>query len=266
MEFLRLKSPAEFLSAARVHSRQHPMSIRQLSGKLGYSSDRTVGMVPNGQRQMSSEMQARIVKMLKLTPKEQLHLQKLIRLEREGSAPTATTPPPVPTQVTALAADRLHPLIPAYSLVVLEILRLEKRPLATLEIQSRLREKVELDELAKCLHGLSEAGLIKSDQEGFFRALGENEFVTTSLDIPSAVIREIHRTQLARASAVLEEQSTADREFIAKTLTVSSERLPEIKRLLRQKLEEMAEEISELSEGDLASVVQLNLQFYLQSK
>lgn len=265
MEFLGLKSPAEFLNAARTHARQQPMSIRQLSGKLGYSSDRTVGMVLKGQRQMSPEMQARIVEILKLTPKEQLHLQKLIRCEREGQ-PVVAAPLPAQTQVTQLSADRLHPLIPAYSLVVLEILRVEKRALSTLELQSRLRDKVELAELEKCLENLKDAGLLKSDEAGFFRTLGENEYVTTSLDIPSSVIREIHRRQLTRAQDVLEEQSTADREFIAKTYTVPTARLPEIKRLIRQKIEEMAEETALGAENEPTSVVQLNLQFYLQSK
>jgi uncharacterized protein (TIGR02147 family) len=270
MEFLKMKNSAQFLTAAmQSPARSRPLSIRQLSRKLGYASDRTVGMVFKGQRKMSADMQERLVKWLKLTPKEQLYLHSLVRYERgktRQEPPAAVVLAPVKYTMTALPSGQLHPLVPAYALVILELLRISGGHFSAKDIGSRLRQKIDALELHECLEGLLQAGLIRSDREGFYRGLEEDEFVTTTCDIPSSSIRENHRRQLQRAADSLDEQSTADREFNSKTIAVARERLPEIKRRIRDMLEELSDEIAQIGPDSESVVAQLNLQFYLQSK
>lgn len=256
-EFLEFKKSQEFLNAALKNS-----SIRKLSRKLGYASDRGIGMVAKGQRPMSVEMQERLGKFLKLTSKEQLHLQKLVRVEK---SPLAVEPEPKKPTNTLVSNESLHPLIPAYSLVILEILRTSPTELSVQELSEVLLQKVSDQELQLSLNSLANAGLIKSEGRDFFRSLRPDEYVESSQDVPSKTIREIHRAQLKRAAETLDEQSVLDREFIAKTLTVPKSKLPQFKRLLREKIEELASEIGQESADADSVVAQLNLQFYLQS-
>lgn len=258
MDFLEMKNSRDFLKAALKNS-----SIRKLSRKLGYNSDRGVGMVLKGQRAMSAEMQARLSRLLKLTAKEQLHLQYVLRKERDP-AQTPEAPPPR-YENTQLESERLHPLVPDYALAVLEILRVHPAPLTTARLHACLRQKISRRKLETTLNAMAEQDLIKREGSGLFRALKEDEYVTTSQDIPSRVIRAIHRAQLERAIETLEEQSVTEREFIAKTLLVSKDRLPEIKRRLREALDEIADEIVQVDAQPDSIVAQLNLQFYLQS-
>jgi len=259
MRFLEMKNSRDFLQAALNGS-----SIRKLSRRLGYTSDRGIGMVLKGQRNMSAEMQARLTRALRLTAKENLHLQSLVRAERHPSE--APAPTPAKNISTTVTTEQLHPLAPAYALTVLELFRTSAKVLSLKDIGAKLREKVPAAQLRATLVAMADAGLVKQERAGFFRALRENEYIGSSFDIPSRVIRSIHKAQLLRAMETLEEQSTAEREFIAKTLTVAAARLPEIKRLIREKLEELAEEIAEAGATEDALVAQLNVQFYLQSR
>jgi uncharacterized protein (TIGR02147 family) len=134
------------------------------------------------------------------------------------------------------------------------------------EIHPFLRTRISEAELQATLVGLLNGGFLKADGEGFYRLLEDEEYVQTSSDIPSEAIRAIHRAQLARALEALDTESVLDREFIAKTLVVSKTRLPTVKRLIREKLEELAGEIALAEPGEDAVVSQLNVQFYLQSR
>lgn len=260
IEFLALKSPEEFLKAAQSLRRQSPLSIRQLSQKLGYASDRGVGMTLKGQRAMSFEMQARLVKFLKLTSKEQLHLQGLMR--KNEDTPLKGAPK---CKTTLLPAEKLHPFVRPYALAILELLRVADRPLRASVIQKKLKQKTDLKELTLQLETLEHSGLIKKDDQGAVRALGEDEYVCSSLETPSNVIRQIHRAQLMRASEVLEEQPLSDREFISKTLSIPKDRLPEIKRRIRECIEELSDEIEGGDNLDESLCIQLNLQFFRQT-
>lgn len=267
MNYLNCTSPIEFIRAAIGTGPGKVRSVRQLSFQLGYSSDRGLGMVRKGQRAMSSEMQNKLARFLGLSDKERVHLQQLVR-QQTGRA--QKDPPQVKKHARAVNKDlsgaALHPFVPWYAFAILDLLRIHRRELKIEEIQSRLHAKVRFEELARTLDVLCENRMIKAEADGYFRTLRDEEYVSTPIDVPSKIVRDIHRAQLTRAMSTLEEQSVMEREFIAKTLVIPRGDLSKVKRLIRDKLEELAAEIAVEHPQTDALVAQLNLQFYLQSR
>jgi uncharacterized protein (TIGR02147 family) len=261
VEYLKYDDAADFVRAALSSSESRPYSIRQLSRKLGYSSDRGLGMVLKGQRAMSSDMQVRIAKFLRLSAKEAMHLQALVRKDTVCADAKHSR-----AKVKSISSEHLHPFVPSYSLAVIDILWIQGKALNLEDIRQRLRMEVSFAEIESCVNGLVEGGYLKRESGGFYRTLREEEYIETTSDIPSQAIRAIHCAQLERAQAALHLESVLDREFLAKTLIVSRSQIPAVKRLIREKLEELAEEIALETPNGEATVAQLNMQFYLQSK
>ncbi len=61
---------------------EESLSVRQLSRKLGYSSDRTVGTVLQGHREMGPDMQKRFADFAKLNASEREYLNLLIERQK----------------------------------------------------------------------------------------------------------------------------------------------------------------------------------------
>lgn len=251
---------------------QKPLSIRQLSRQLGYSSDRTVGMVLQGHREMGPDMLKRFSEFAKLSGKEKEYLILLVEKQKKTRLGQSTKS--VETQLRehkskSAKSRRVEPAVlsgvtPWFAYTVIEVLKLAGEALDAAAIQKRLRGKIDPAELVKTLDALAQLNFVGRAGNGFFRAHGENEFIETPPDIPSLTVRAIHRAQLTRAAETLEEQSVDERELIAKTLTISAARVPAIKAKIRWMMEELADQFM-ITEGDDAVVAQFNFQFYQQS-
>lgn len=255
-----------------VLQEQKPLSIRQLSRKLGYSSDRTVGMVLQGHREMGPDMQKRFSEFAKLDAREKEYLNLLI--ERQKKMRLGQTVADVEKQLLEhkqkkeksrrVEPSTLAGITPWFAYTVMEILNLAGKPVTSAVVHKKLLGQVSLAEVEQTLQALSTLKFIGHDDGGYFRSLSESEFIETPPDIPSVTVRNIHRAQLIRAAETLEEQSVLEREFIAKTLTVSAARIPAIKAKIRGVMNEIADQFI-VSGGDDAVVAQFNFQFYQQS-
>ena len=255
-----------------VIARNRSLSVRQLSRKLGYASDRTVGMVAQGQREMGPEMLRRFSEFAKLNSKERDYLTLLSERQRkrrlgkpvQDIETKLLSHKNVHAKTRTLSGSALAGFEHWYGFTVIEILGSHKKAMTATQIRARLRGQVDAAELSTCLSALVELNLIKSVGADKFRALAEKEYAETNPDIPSKTVRNFHRAQLRRAVQTLEEQSVLDREFIAKTLTIAASRLPEFKTKMRAALEDLAGQFIVDQVTD-PIVVQLNAQFYQQS-
>ncbi len=263
-------SVQEYLRA--VLRERKSLSIRSLSKKLGYASDRTVGMVVQGRREMGAEMQRRLADFVKLTPKQREYLNLLSEKQKKARLGVETKAVDRLLSEMKARAGKSRRVEPAelagltswFAYSIIEILGLEGRPMTAMEIRSRLRGSPTLAEVEHTLQTLSRLKFIGTAEDGFFRALAQNEFVETPPDIPSVTARAIHRAQLVRAGETLCEQSVDEREFIAKTLSISAERIPALKVRIREMMEELAGQF-EAAQAEDAVVAQFNFQFYQQS-
>lgn len=253
--------------------RGRALSIRQFSRKLGYASDRTIGMVVQGQRDLSPELIRRLVKyaQLSLRDKEFLSLLALRQRLHKAGKPTKEVEAQIQsfrgkeTKSRPVRPLHLEKIAKWYAFPLVEILRQFQEPLHIEEISKRLRGAVPFGELKETLKSLNELGFIKQDAKGWFRNLAENEYITTPVDIPSATVRALHKEQLKRAMETLEEQSVTEREFIANTLTVSSSKIPLLKKRIREVMDELSDEFVATDSED-AVATQINIQLYQQSK
>ncbi len=266
MEFLEFSDPRQFVEIALKKTQPKP-SIRKLAKNLGFASDRTIGMVLKGQRAMSQDVEARISKFLKLNVKEQLHFHTLaLRARGLTTETSAKANRHHKASNKKIATEDLHPLVPWFSLAIVDLLWLKGKPLNSKEIRSQLRGDVALADVESALENLVSGGFLAKESGLHYRTLRDEEYVQTSSDIPSKTIRGIHQNQLERAAQALDSESVLDREITSKTLVVSKSKVESIKRLLREKLEEIAEEVALNEPQEDAAVAQLNLQFYLQTK
>lgn len=266
-------SVAEVLRAAMNARAGRPLSIRQFSRKLGYASDRTLGMVIQGRREMGAEMLRRFADYAQLSVKDKEYLSLLALREKFANKgrPLQQVEEKLARFRTQPAASRrvsggdLASLTAWYAFAVLEVLKFFPAAAEPAAIHKKLRGAVKLNDLKNVLRSLAELNFIKMTGEGCFRLLKDSEYVDTPVDIPSTTIRAIHRRQLERAIETLEEQNVSEREFNAKTFLVSAAKLPLFKKRVREMMEEIAEEFV-ASAGDADAVaIQFNTQVYQQS-
>lgn len=268
----RYDSVPEVLKAL-LNKGRRPMSIRQLSQKLGYASDRTVGMVAKGQREMGADMLRRVADYAQLSSRDREFLS-LLSL-REKYLKLGKSPATIARKIDEFRSKRVRErTVEAaelkgttrwYAWAVVELLRFFDKPAKAEDVFRLLRGTVKLSELKDTLASLAALGFIGTDKDGFFRALNQDEYVGTSADIPSHTVRTIHREQLLRAIDTLEEQSVSEREFIAKTILISASKIPLLKKRIREVVEDLATEFIAAGAED-AVAVQMNLQFYQQSR
>ncbi|MGZ6479840.1 MAG: TIGR02147 family protein [Bdellovibrionales bacterium] len=250
-----------------------PLSIRELSRKLGYASDRTLGMVVQGERVMGNEMLRRISEFAKLTRKDKDYLallalkQKQLRKGQpvdqiEKQILNTRGKPGISKPANAL---NLEALTSWYAFTVIELLRLIPTPATAKAIHQALRGTVPFAELETTLQALAELRYIGRTEGGNYRPLAEDEYLTTPIDIPSMTARQLHRNQLTRAAETLNEQAVHERELITKTFIVPESQIGAFKLRIREVMEELAEQFVAPQAED-GIVIQLNQQLYQQTK
>ena len=251
-----------------------PLSIRQLSQKLGYSSDRALGMVLQGKRPMSHEMLDRVRKWARLTKKESDFLHLLAR--RERNAKVGIVDSDIEGELfrfrkeaqreKKIAGHDLECLTPWFAFASLEILKFFKGPVGAEDVAKKLRGKPSLSDVEACLDGLCHLGFAEKTDGLYQRKLASDEHLSTPVDVPSKLVRLTHQKQLTRAADALEEQSVLEREFCAKTFVVSFSQIDKLKKRLREAAAEIEAEFIQDQPDENSRAVQLNLQFYLQSR
>jgi uncharacterized protein (TIGR02147 family) len=251
-----------------------PLSIRQLSQKLGYSSDRALGMVLQGKRPMSHDMLERVRKWARLTKKESEFLHLLARRERKAKAGLVDSE--IENEILRLrqrshrekkiSGHDLEALTPWFAFALLEALKFFAAPVRAEDLAKKLRGDVALEDVVTCLKGLAELGFLVKENELYSRRLSADEHLVTPIDVPSKLARLTHRRQLQRAAEALEEQSVLEREFCAKTFVIAASQVDKMKKRIRELAEELESEFIQNTPSSEARAVQLNLQFYLQTR
>jgi uncharacterized protein (TIGR02147 family) len=254
-------------------SSARPLSIRQLSRRLGYSSDRAIGMVLQGKRTMSQDMLVRISRWARLTRKESDFVGLLIRRDRilKTNGKDKELDLEIAKYRTSRYRERrvqgsdLEGLAPWFSYVLLELLKFPDQPMSVEALVSRLRGEIAESDVQKSLDDLIQIGIVKLDQNGFYQPVSDDH-LCTSVDIPSRKVRDHIRAQLQRAAHVLDEQSVLEREFCLKTFTMSMQHVAKMKKRIREVMQELEAEFLQLQPDANCRVMQLNIEFYQQSK
>lgn len=125
-------------------------------------------------------------------------------------------------------------------------------------VSERLGLSLELaDESLKKLLGL---GLLENIEGKLVRTL---QPITTSVDIPSASIREHHRQSMEKAIVALEEVSVELRDYTTVTYVLNPEKIPEVKKLIHTFHRKLGKILPVKNATD---VYRLNIQFFPLTK
>lgn len=241
-----------------TNGRKRPFSIRELSRKLGYSSDRAIGMVHAGQRPMSEEMITRFASHFRLTEKQQSFLRALCEQTRGRSVDLARFRSS--SNYVTLSQDQLKALEAWYSLPVLRFVS-RLGPFTLGELCERFA--LPAADIRAALQAHIDLGKIRLDGE-HYHAVDPSKFLKTATEIPSRSIREMHRGQLRRADVILDEQSVLDREFVTCTIPVSRSRMTEFKARVREAIIALSDELVAPDSAEDVEIYQLSTQFFRQ--
>jgi uncharacterized protein (TIGR02147 family) len=254
------------LITVRNSKRRVPISVNQLSSKLGYRSPRALGMVLKGQRQLSQAMLWSVAKEFNLKQRETRFLELLSARARltAKSLDAGKTDAEIQSLIVreepelSLDTRSISYIANWYHFVLKQVVESPNFKNSEAWILKRLRGKVSAAQVTSAFQNMFALGLLLKDKSRGWK-VREGANIRGSEDIPSEAIRQHHAQMMQRAMEALSEQNVNEREMLAWTLRLDPKRLPEVKNYLR----EMGREFNaKFSEPHSSNVFQLNVQFF----
>lgn len=271
------ESVKEILENLLSYNRKSPMSIRQFSKKIGYSSDRTLGMIYSGVRPLNDNVLEKLSEMFQISGKPLKYIELISEKEKAELSKDSDRLKKCTEQLETfkssldryvkLTAKELRLMMEWYSFPILHFVEINgEKGVAASQIFKHFDGKVEKEEILKTLNLYKNLGRLEIHSSDLWRASVKDKFYHSTFDIPSESIRQTHKNQLQRAAEVLDQQSVHDREFLTTTLDLSEDKIKVVKQRLREFLTGLSDEVCPEGSSSSNSVYQLNLQFYRQAK
>jgi uncharacterized protein (TIGR02147 family) len=142
--------------------------------------------------------------------------------------------------------------------VIREVAVLGKRSMASDEIARFLSPSISVKDVENALSALENLGLIERDKKGRYKQT--QRFVTTGPEVQSLIIANYHKEMLRLATESIERHKSVERDISALTLSIHSEKIPELKEYLSGIRRDILEKYGD--EADSDRVVQLNIQLF----
>lgn len=244
LEHLRLKNPR--------------YSLRAMAQRLGMSPGR-LSEVMNGRRGLTRKTAEKIADRLDYDPKRRaLFLATVERTNQTRSSSSATDPAPLksiqPPKYDKIDIDSFHVVADWYHFAILSLMELNDFDPSPKWISSRLG--ITITQCEQAMERLKRTGLIEENKEnGRLRSTGRN--IETPTDIASSALKRSHRQTLEQAIQSLYDIPVEDRDITSMTMAISSKKLPEAKKLIREFRKKLA---AFLEEGKADEVYNLNIQ------
>ncbi|MES2855705.1 MAG: hypothetical protein V4692_07575, partial [Bdellovibrionota bacterium] len=175
------------------HGRKRPLSIREVSRRLNYSSDRAIGMVLTGERPMSEEMLKRFSGYFSLTEKQSRVLKLLTEKHKALAKGDSSELKKVeaelmrirtPFDYDTIQQEQLRYFEEWFSLPLLRLVSRNGR-MSLLQIVSRFEGKVSKADLENALSMHVDAGKLVRVGADSFEAAKPRKYFKTPTDIPS---------------------------------------------------------------------------------
>jgi uncharacterized protein (TIGR02147 family) len=124
-------------------------------------------------------------------------------------------------------------------------------------ISKRLRGQMTTYEVEEAIQLLEEIHIIEKDGDRYRQV---DDFVTSSDEVTSLLLRMFHREMIKKASEALSIIPIQEREYQAFTFVLKESMIPMMKQKIKEFIMSLAKEVSPLNEGE--DVYQLNVQFF----
>lgn len=259
------QSPRQFL-LDRVNALQKaeaPVSIRQLSTKMGFKSHTLLVMLLQGKRPLRVKHAGPIATGLGLSSQERLFLQALIQFDCAQDLEEK--------RLCQIWLSELHPerdvkthRLEQFELVanwihmaILSVSETTDFDPAPESIAKRLGGRVTAHDVRAAVERLKSLKLIEFAADGRFRPTGHR--TTSPDDVANAGVRRYHREVMGLAQEALDRVPLEQREFQAFSISVPDTKVPLAKELVRKFRSQFAKAIG-LDDGD--EVYQMNIQFF----
>lgn len=249
-----------FLKAAFESRKQQQrnFNLARWARLLSLKSSSTLIMILNGERNPGTRLVEGFIQDLRLTQQEADHFRNLVNLEKAQSNPHLRAL--LLEQMPVMKSPNRQLIQMKYFRMVSQWYFLAIRELASLPnfkedpewIQKRLRFDVPKNEIAEALEVLLATELLQRDEEG---RLVYPSSVTTTFDVPDDGIKRFHQGAFELAKEAVEKVPVAEREMLNATFTCKTDKLPAIKRRIR----EVLEDFGALTEGECDSVFMLQI-------
>jgi uncharacterized protein (TIGR02147 family) len=255
-----------YLISQRNSKRKVPLSINQLSTKLGYRSPRALGMVLKGQRPLSQNMLWSVAKEFSLKQREARFLELLGTKQKlaQKSQDTSRTDAEIQDLIVreepdlAMSTRAISYVSNWYHFVIKQLIAAPNFKNSEAWVIQRLRNKVTGAQISTAFRNLYELNLIEKDKVRGWKVVdGAN--IRSTEDIPSLAIRAHHAQMMQKAIEALSEQSVDEREMFSWTLRLDPSRIPEAKAYLRNVGREFNAKFFDESSPE---VFQMNVQFF----
>lgn len=261
--------PIEFMAAA-LNSKQirnSKFSIRAWAKQLGHKNPSLLAQTLKGERSISLKLAEVIANNLKLNAKEKrffelLTLYKRAKKESEKELYLDLLNELRPeNRITNLNLDYFRFIADWYHLAILEMAAQKSFSADPEMIAKKLKGKISSLIAKNAVDRLLRLELLVRDESGKVRR--SKESLVVNYNIPSDAIRKHHKQMINLALESIEEQEIHEREISGTTLTIDSNDLPKIKKLMAKFHEEMRS-FAKDSDGD--RTYQFNVQFFKLSE
>lgn len=237
---------------------QRNFNLAQWARQLSLKSSSTLIMILNGTRNPGSRLVEDLIQDMRFNQEEGNHFRNLVSLEKSISNPYVRSL--LLEQMPVMKSPSRQLIQMKYFRMVSQWYFLAIRELASLPnfqedaawIQKRLRFSVPISEINEALEVLLLTELLQRDEQGklFYPAS-----VETTFDVPDDGIKRFHRGAFDLAKEAIDTVPIQERELLNVTFTCKAEKLPEIKRKIR----DLLKSVGAIAEGECDSVYMMQL-------
>jgi uncharacterized protein (TIGR02147 family) len=245
-----------------------PITLERWAKKLNYRSPRSIAMVLKGQRLPSEDLVLAFSNDLKHTENERRYFELLVRKEKyRGNIPKVILDElqklnPRLLRRRALDTELFSYVSGWHHYVIGQLFQAPGYSDDPEWIVGRLGGKLTVEDVKASLQLLEKLQILDRDQTTGRLRLSAIDPLITMEDIPSAAVRKHHVEQMDQARDALQTQPMMEREFTCLTMRVNREKLPEVKKMIREFRDKFDKDYFDEKSED---VCQLNLQFFFHT-
>ncbi len=261
-------NPIDFLNAwLKAAQAQNPrFSLRSWALQLGLGHVAMLSMVLNRKRRflpsLSSKISQHFLKVGKFNENEARYFDMLVLFTNASSNEEsifyekilATLRPD--QQFSTLTLDHFRVVSDWHHLAIVEMTELKDFNSDPQRISLRLGGNVNEGQVKEAIDRLIRVGLLERDGESLRKT---KTFYATPTDVSNKAIRSFHSQMIGKAITALESQPVEERDITAHMMTISKEKLPVAKAMIRDFRRNLAQFL-ETSQGD--AVYQVNIQLF----
>ena len=259
-----------YLNYVRSHypNMRRPITLERWAKKLNYRSPRSIAMVLKGQRLPSEDLVLAFSTDLGHSENERRYFELLVRKDKhKDNVPKAIADELLKLNPRLVRRKPLDGEIFTYvaawqNYVIGQLFQTPHHSADPEWIVNRLGGKLTREEVLSSLQLLEKLRFIERDPATNELRLSKMDPLITPADIPSTAARRHHIEQMDQAKVALRDQPMMEREFTCLTLRVKREKLPEIKKFMREFRDKFDKDFFDDASED---VCQLNLQFFFHT-